>query len=135
MVRAVLFDLDGTLADTAPDLADALNLLRQRRGLPPLAQPVIRPHASHGARGLLHIGFGLSPEDKDFPALREALLDAYAANLCNRTRLFPGIDAVLRQLEQRRMPWGVVTNKPARFTQPLIDRLGLTQRAATVISG
>jgi len=135
MIRAVLFDLDGTLADTAPDLGHALNLLRERHGLPPLSAEAIRPQASHGARGLLGLGFGLTPEDPGFKALREEFLELYAANICLHTRLFPGTAELLEQLERRHILWGVVTNKPARFTEPLLQALGLAQRAACVVSG
>ncbi len=135
MTEAVLFDLDGTLADTAPDLGDALNRQRRHHGLPPLPQETIRPHASHGARGLLGLGFGLTPEDADFAAMREEYLALYTADLCRLTRLFPGMTELLAELERRGMPWGVVTNKPARFTEPLLQQLGLSGRAACIVSG
>lgn len=134
-IRAVLFDLDGTLADTAPDLGHALNEQRRRHGLPPLPQELIRPHASHGARGLLAIGFNLAPTDADFTRMREEYLQLYADNLCLHTRLFPGMAETLETLETRHIPWGVVTNKPERFTHPLMERLGLRHRAACTISG
>jgi len=96
---------------------------------------VTRPVTSHGARGLIELGFGLGPDHADYAALREALLDAYAANLCRDTRLFPGMGELLDALEARGLPWGIVTNKPARFTLPLIELLGLGARAASVVSG
>ncbi|MCL4471784.1 MAG: HAD-IA family hydrolase [Gammaproteobacteria bacterium] len=135
MIQAILFDLDGTLADTAPDLGLALNLQRERHGLPPLAMETIRPYASHGTRGLFEIGFGLTPEDARFEPMREEYLALYTANLCLHTTLFPGMAELLAALEARNILWGVVTNKPARFTNPLLEQLGLFRRAASVISG
>ena len=134
-MQAVLFDLDGTLADTAPDLGHALNLQRERHGLPPLPQEIIRPYASHGTVGLFDIGFGLTPQDARFAPMREEYLTLYTANLCLHTTLFPGMDELLAALEARNIAWGVVTNKPARFTNPLLELLGLSKRAASIISG
>ncbi len=134
-MQAVLFDLDGTLADTAPDLGHALNLQRERHGLPPLPQEIIRPYASHGTVGLFDIGFGLTPQDERFAPMREEYLALYTANLCLHTALFPGMTELLAALEARNIAWGVVTNKPARFTEPLLELLGLSQRAASIISG
>ena len=133
--QAILFDLDGTLVDTAPDLGLALNLLRARHGLPPLPAAEIRPHASHGARGLLKIGFGLGSDHPEFEAYRSGFLNLYAENICHDSRLFEGIPELLDVLEARRIPWGVVTNKPARFTEPLLSLLNLADRAATIVSG
>lgn len=133
--RAVLFDLDGTLVDTAPDLGYALNQLRQRQGLAPLADEAIRPQASHGARGLLHLGFGITPEDADFQALRQEFLAIYEANLVRFSRLFPGMADVLSHMEAAGIRWGVVTNKPERYTVPLLRGLNLLERAACVVSG
>lgn len=135
MVEAVFFDLDGTLADTAPDLGHALNQVRRQRGMAPLALEILRPYASHGARGLLEIGLGLGPEDPDFGATRLEFLAYYEASLCQHTTLFPGIAELLAGLEERGIPWGIVTNKPARYTDPLMEQLGLTTRAATIVSG
>ena len=123
--RAVLFDFDGTLADTAPDLGAAVNYLRHREGLEPLSIDAVRPYASMGARGLLRVGFGLKPEDAAFPALREAFLDRYSDNLCVETRLFPGMGALLAELKDRRIAWGIVTNKASRFTERLVENLEL----------
>jgi len=134
-IRAVLFDLDGTLVDTAPDLGYALNLQRARHGLPPLEEAVIRPQASHGARGLLEIGFDLNPDDRRFASLREEFLQLYADNICRHSRPFPGILELLDALEQRGLAWGVVTNKPARFTEPLMSILDLAERATCIVSG
>lgn len=135
MIRSVLFDLDGTLVDTAPDLGYALNLQRGVHGLPPLAFEVIRPQASHGARGLLHLGFGITPEDSGFSPMRQEFLQLYADNICRHSRLFDGMNEVLKELESRNLPWGVVTNKPARFTEPLLSLLDLAERAACIVSG
>lgn len=132
-VSGVLFDLDGTLADTAPDLAYALNRVLVEEGREALPLAVIRPAASHGSAALLRTGFGADHPDTEH--LRQRLLTVYQDNIARQTRLFPGMDAVLQQLEQRRLPWGVVTNKPARFTEPLLAALGLTPRAACVVSG
>jgi len=135
MYRAVLFDLDGTLADTAPDLGHALNLLLERHGRQPLPQDTIRPYASHGTPGLLGIGFSLTPEDPRFAPLRMEYLELYEAHLLTYTRLFDGMAELLEQLEQRGLPWGVVTNKPERFAFPLMEKLALKTRAATIIGG
>lgn len=132
--KAVLFDLDGTLADTAPDLGRALNMQRQRHGLPPLADDVIRPFASHGTRGLLGVGFGLLPSDPAFESMREEYLVLYDEVFCQYPRLFDGMAAVLETFESQNVLWGVVTNKPRRFTQPLMEALGLSSRAASIVS-
>ena len=134
-IKAVLFDLDGTLVDTAPDLGYALNLQRARHGLPPLDDVIIRPQASHGARGLLGVGFDLHPDDPHFAHMREEFLQLYADNICRHSRPFPGILELLAELEARQLKWGVVTNKPARFTEPLMSILDLAERAACIVSG
>src|SRR5688500_8413347 len=110
-IDAVLFDLDGTLADTAPDMARTVNLMRSKRGLAEVPLALVRPHVSKGARGMICAAFEMTPEDPDFQAMREEFLDLYADNLCVDTRLFPGIEALLRTLESRSIAWGVVTNK------------------------
>ncbi|GAB1233286.1 HAD family hydrolase [Ferrigenium sp. UT5] len=135
MVDAVLFDLDGTFADTAPDLGEALNHVRALRGFAPLPLEVIRPQASHGSRGLLNLGLGLEPGAPDYDSLRDAFLQHYAAHLCDRTRLFPGMAALIEELEERDLPWGIVTNKPHRYTVPLMEKLGYATRAACLVSG
>ncbi len=135
MPSAVLFDLDGTLADTAQDLAFALNQQRRLHGLPPLPFEAIRPQASHGARGLLALGFNLGPDAADFAAMRAQFLDLYERHLCERTRLFPGMAETLEAIERRGLKWGVVTNKPARFTLPLMRALGLEARASCIVAG
>jgi len=129
----VLFDFDGTFADTAPDLAAAVNAMRTARGLQPLAAAVVRPYASMGARGLLHIGFDMSPEHADYIAMRDEFLDLYGQALCVRTRLFPGMAELLAVLVARAIPWGIVTNKSSRFTTRLVEALGVSP--ACVICG
>ena len=135
MIKAVLFDLDGTLADTAPDLTYALNRVRGLRGLPPLPLAATRPVASQGARGLIGAGFSIHPGDPGYDALRDEFLAVYAENLCRETRLFTGIPELLDRLEARALPWGVVTNKAERFTLPLLDLLKVRGRSACVIGG
>lgn len=135
MIRAVLFDLDGTLADTAPDLGLALNLLRAESGLPPVPLAQTRPLTSSGARGLIKAGFGYGTDHPDYNALKDRFLDHYGNNICRGTRLFDGMERLLDVLESRKITWGIVTNKAARFTDPLIAALGLSSRAACVVSG
>jgi phosphoglycolate phosphatase len=134
-VRAVLLDLDGTLADTAPDLAGALNRLLLEAERPTLDLATIRPHVSAGTRGMLGVGFGLQPQDGGYPDLARHFLAHYERCLCVDTRLFAGMEQLLAALEARGIRWGVVTNKPSRFTLPLMERLGLRKRAACVLSG
>lgn len=132
--RGVLLDLDGTLLDTAPDMADALNRLRADEGLESLPFERIRPHVSHGALRLIRVGFG-EPEPERFESLRGRYLDIYRQGLANRTRLFDGFDAVLATLERSGIPWGVVTNKPGWLTVPLLEQLGLASRSACIVAG
>jgi len=134
-VCAVLFDLDGTLADTAADLAAALNRLREDRELPPLPVAQLRPHASDGTRGMLGAGLGVQRGDAEWETLKEAFLDYYGSGLAVHTRLFPGAGDTLAAIEKRGLAWGVVTNKVARFTLPLLERLGLAARAGVVVCG
>lgn len=134
-VRTVLFDLDGTLVDTAPDLGFVLNRMRGARNQPPLPDALMRAQASHGTQGLLRLGFGVNQSDPEFQPLREEFLALYGRHLCDRSSLFPGMAELLAGLEQRGLTWGVVTNKPARYTEPLLDHLGLTERAACIVSG
>ncbi|MGB5102393.1 MAG: phosphoglycolate phosphatase [Steroidobacteraceae bacterium] len=131
---ALLLDLDGTLLDTAPDMGGALNRLRVERGREPLPSNVFRPVVSHGAARLVALGFPDATGDA-FERLRLRFLELYAQNLAGHTRLFPGIDEVLTELEDRGLPWGIVTNKPAWLTDPLLEALALTHRAACVVSG
>jgi phosphoglycolate phosphatase len=135
MIKAILFDLDGTFADTAPDLAAALNHTRASRNLPPLPLDIIRPQASHGSRGLLKIGFGIEPEHPDYDTLRDIFLDYYERNICVHTRLFGGMAQLIGELKLRGIKWGIVTNKPHRYTVPLMQALGYADRASCLVSG
>lgn len=135
MIRTILFDLDGTLLDTAPDLAYALNTLLQEQGRPALAFETIRPVVSHGGRALIELGFAVGPDDTAFEPLRERLLEIYKDNIACHTRLFPGMEAVLEHIEAHQMRWGIVTNKPSWLTDPLLVALGLFERSACVVSG
>ncbi len=134
-IELVLFDLDGTLADTAPDLAAAANRQRAQRGLEPLPIEQLRPLASHGARGLVGRALGLAPGDAGYEPARLEFLAYYEQALCVQTRLFDGMAETLERLEAQGRRWGVVTNKAHRFTAPLMEQLGLHARAATVVSG
>jgi phosphoglycolate phosphatase len=135
MINTVLFDLDGTFADTAPDLSHALNTMRGVRGLAPVPLAATRPVTSLGARGLLGVGFDLAPIHPDYAALREEFLDLYGKNLCRETRLFPGIAEALAAIEARGLRWGIVTNKAERYARPLIALLGYGLRAACIVGG
>jgi len=134
-VRGVLFDLDGTLIDSAPDLAGAANRLRADHGLEPLPLERLRPMVGSGARGMVGVAFGVAPGEPRFEALRDAFLAHYEAGLLQRTHPFEGVDAMLSALEAAGIPWGIVTNKATRFTLPIVDGLKLAQRAAVVVCG
>jgi len=134
-VAAVLFDLDGTLADTAGDLAGALNRVRSQRGLPQVPITTLRPHASSGARGLLGAGMGITPEAPEYLELRDAFLEHYANCLAETTALFPDIATMLDDIEARGLRWGIVTNKARRFTEPVVVALQLDARAQVVVCG
>ena len=133
-MRAVFFDLDGTLVDTAPDLVDTLQALQRNRGVAPVAYELGRSCASNGAMGLLRLGF---PEldDTARQSMLPEFLGRYGETLTARSRLFAGLDALLRELDDARVPWGIVTNKPAYLTGPLLEALELTPRATCAISG
>jgi N-acetyl-D-muramate 6-phosphate phosphatase len=133
--RAALFDLDGTLADTAPDLVAAVNKMRRDRGLELAPVEKLRPLASAGARGLIGGAFGIGPEDRDFAAMREEFLANYESDLCIETTLFPGIADLLDGLDASGVRWGIVTNKVGRLTMPLVEQLGLAKRARCIVSG
>ena len=135
MVSIILFDLDGTLVDTAPDLGHALNLQLIRHGRPPLADAAIRPFASHGSRGLIGLGFGITPKDNNFINMRDEYLAIYDTVFTRSPVLLPGIAELLQTIEIKGLKWGIVTNKPRRFTMPLIESMGLHKRAACVVSG
>ena len=133
--RAVLFDLDGTLIDSAPDLAGAGNDLRAVRGLAPVAYERFRPMVGAGARGMIKIALDLGPQDSSFEELRDEFLGLYQARMTRLTALFPGCVPMLAALDAHPMPWGIVTNKARRFTDPLVRALALDRRAAAVVSG
>lgn len=135
MITAVLFDLDGTIADTAPDLGGALNAMLAEDGRAAIPLPALRHLVSAGARGLIRLGYGVKPEDASFAELRQRFLDHYERALCVETRLFAGIAELLNGLDSQGMPWGVVTNKPERYTLPLMAALGLATRSACTVSG
>ncbi|MCL2829818.1 MAG: HAD-IA family hydrolase [Betaproteobacteria bacterium] len=134
-IGAVFFDLDGTFADTAPDLAAAINRLLAERGMAGLPPKTLRPYVSQGARGLLRIGIGLSPGDPGYAEALARFVALYAENLCEETVPFPGIDILLAQIEAKGIPWGIVTNKAERFSLPLLEKMGYRQRAACIVSG
>jgi phosphoglycolate phosphatase len=134
-VRAVLFDLDGTLLDSAADLAEALNRLREERGLPPVPVAQLRPHVSHGARGMLAAGMQIAPGDSDYIALRDRFLDLYEEALCVHTAPFEGVHETLLDIARRGLLWGVVTNKSRRFTEPLLKALHWPLPITCAISG
>jgi N-acetyl-D-muramate 6-phosphate phosphatase len=135
VVEAVLFDLDGTFADTAADLGAALNHVRSLHDLPPLPLATLRPQASHGSQGLLKIGMNVEPDAPNYNELREAFLQHYEAHICDHTVLFPSMAALVAELERNELPWGIVTNKPHRYTVPLMEKLGYAKRAACLVSG
>ena len=134
-IAAVLFDLDGTLADTAPDMARTVNLMRERRGLAPVAADKVRPFVSRGARGMICAAFDMTTEHPDYPAMREEFLEIYKDNLCIGTQLFPGMEELLAALEADGVAWGVVTNKFERLARPVMLGLGLLERAGVLVGG
>lgn len=133
--HCVLFDLDGTLVDTAPDLTGALNRLRAERDLPPFPEQALRSMASQGAAGLLRVGLEMGAEHPEFERARARYLEIYAAHLAERSMLFEGLSELLDELHTQNRVWGIVTNKPGWLTRPLLDALGLASRAACVVSG
>lgn len=135
MIEAVLFDLDGTFADTVPDLGGALNRLRVEEGLAELPLTTLRPYTSHGVRGLLGAGFGVAPGEDGYAELARRFLAHYENALCAGTQLFPGMADLIEGLEARGVRWGVVTNKTSRYTLPVLAGLGVARRAACIVSG
>ena len=134
-IKAVLFDLDGTLMDSAPDLAAAADRLRVDRGLPQLGLSLYRPHTGTGARGMLKMAFQMEPEHPEFTDLREEFFQNYERNLVVHTKPFEGVDELIESLGHRSISWGIVTNKSARFTDPIVKQIPLLSQAKTVISG
>ena len=135
MIKAVLFDLDGTLADTARDLGAALNRLLAEEGLPPQPYAAVRPIASHGARGLVSLGFGIDKSHPRFEEYRLRFLDLYEHSFADETVLFDDINALLREIDARGLKWGIITNKPMRFTDRLVPALPFAVPPAVVVSG
>jgi phosphoglycolate phosphatase len=134
-VRAVLFDLDGTLIDSAPDLGAAADQLRTRRGLPSLPLDAYRPLAGAGARGMLSVAFGITPEHPDFPALKEEFFSSYERCIHDRIQVFDGVPELVAALGREAVPWGIVTNKMTRFTSLIVRRMALLASAGAVVSG
>lgn len=134
-IRAVLFDLDGTLVDSAPDLGAAADRMRVARGLPSLPLAQYRPMAGAGARGMIGVAFGHAPDHPEFPALREEFFANYEACMTERTRPFDGVEPLVQQLVGQGLAWGVVTNKMERFALPLTAAMPLFGSAATVVGG
>lgn len=134
-IDAVLFDLDGTLIDSAPDLGAAVDQMRVVRGLPSLPLERYRPRAGAGARGMLEVAFGIGPEAPDFASLRDEFFLNYERCMTQRTAAFDGVAELIAQLEMRQLVWGVVTNKSSRFTNPLTEAMPLFQGARTIVSG
>ena len=133
--EAVLFDLDGTLADSAPDLARCVNVMLERRGRPPVALAVVRPHVSKGARGMIGAAFGYGTDHPEFAAMREEFLAIYEENLSVETALFPGVPELLAALEAEAIAWGVVTNKFERFARSVLQALGIAERSRVIVGG
>jgi phosphoglycolate phosphatase len=132
---AVLFDLDGTLIDSAPDLAGAANSLRAEHGLEPLPYEQLRPMVGAGARGMVGVAFGVSPGDQRFEPLRDAFLARYEASMLERTRVFDDVETMLTGLEEAGISWGIVTNKATRFAVPVAEGIGLVPRAGALVCG
>ena len=135
LITTILFDLDGTLVDTAPDLAHALNLQLKRHGKQPLPYKAIRPFASHGSRGLVELGFNMTPQDSSFMKMRDEYLSLYDTVFTRSPVLLPGIAELLQAIENKGLKWGIVTNKPRRFTEKLIESIHLHLNAACVVCG
>ena len=133
MLDAVLFDLDGTLLDTADDFLAIIRSMREQRGLPELPSALIRPSISDGSAGMLCAAFSITPEHVDFAALQSDFLQRYEQDVAAHTRLFPGMDDVLDWLDKHTIPWAVVTNKMSRFSIPLLKEVGLSARCASLV--
>jgi 2-phosphoglycolate phosphatase len=132
-LAAVVFDMDGTLLDSAPDFIAICQGMRSDRGLPPIAEQRIREQISGGARAMVLAAFGIEPADEAFELLRQEFLERYQDHCAVLTRPFAGIDELLADIERAKLPWGVVTNKPVRYAEPIMRRLGLAERSALLI--
>ena len=133
--QAVLFDLDGTLADTSSDMTDALNILLANYGKPTLEYDFVRNHTSRGSIAMIQLGFEKTLEEQHSIQLRDEFLQLYSENLCNHTKLFPGVNELLDSLDEAQIPWGIVTNKPGALAEPLVQELGIAFRAICMVSG
>lgn len=131
----MLFDLDGTLLDSAPDLANAANMLRQQRGLAPMPVAQLRPFVSQGARGMITQGLGIPVDHPEYESLRQSFLAIYQDCLADQTTFWPGMEKVVNTLDAQNIPWGIVTNKIMRFTEPLLKKIDLWDRCAVVVGG
>jgi phosphoglycolate phosphatase len=133
--RAVLFDLDGTLVDTAPDLAAATNRMLEARSRPALPVSQLRPYVSSGARGMIGRAFGIAPGEEGYESLRAEFIAVYEQHLCVHSALFPGMEELLARIEAQGVPWGVVTNKAHRLAHPILTTLGIHTRSAVLVGG
>ncbi len=134
-VEGVLLDLDGTLVDTAPDLVGVLNTLLAHRRLPPVPFAIARNEVSNGALGLIRLAFNGRGSGAEMEELRQEFLEAYTERVCVNSRLFNGLEGILTKLDEDKIPWGIVTNKPHAMTEPLLEALGLIHRPGCVVSG
>ena len=134
-IKAVLFDLDGTLADTAPDLAGALNTILHQRGLPEKPLADIRPHTGHGVAAMLQFGANITPQSPDFDEWKNDYLHEFQARNNRETRLFDGVNNLLAQLHQHQIAWGIVTNKPHALTECVLPQLAFAHAPNVVVSG
>jgi N-acetyl-D-muramate 6-phosphate phosphatase len=132
-LRAVLFDMDGTLLDSAPDFVAISQTMRTERGLPPISDKLIRDQVSGGARAMVAANFAMNPEDEGFEALRLEFLERYQSHCAVLTRPFDGMHELLEDIEQAKLIWGVATNKPVRYAEPIMQQLGLAQRSAVLV--
>lgn len=135
MITTILFDLDGTLVDTAPDMAHSLNLLLEEQGKASLPHDVIRPHVSNGSEALVKLGFGDQLANERLDELKQRYLQIYQDNIHIHSSLFDGMETLLREIEAAGKKWGVVTNKPSWLTEPLLQSMGLAERSACMVSG
>jgi len=134
-VEAILFDLDGTLLDTAPEFTHCINVLLAEAEMPPVLEADLRSSVSYGAQGMIEFGFKITSLDERFQVLKDQFLVLYASEIGSQTQFFPGIVKLLERLQAVGLPWGIVTNKPARFTFPLLEKFALLKKAGCVVAG